>query len=49
MIVSLVNNFKTISFLTSDIASKITDTKSMKNRQYMQFLDTNKLDAAFDH
>lgn len=49
MTVSLVNIFETKSFLTSDIASKLAGTKSMKKRQYMQFLDTNKLDAAFGH
>lgn len=41
MIVSLVNNFKTISFLTSDT---LADTESKKSRQFMQFLDINTLD-----
>lgn len=45
MIVSLVNNYKTISFITPGMVTKIADTKSKKSSQHMQFLYINKLDA----
>lgn len=47
MVVSIVNNSKTISFLTSVIASRTADTIS-KNRHIMQVLCINKLNAAFE-
>lgn len=37
-----------ISFLTSDIASKIANTESKKSCHHMQILAINKLDVAFD-
>lgn len=48
MIVSIVNNFKTISFQTPDIASKTANTKLKRKRHHMQFLCINIHYAAFD-
>lgn len=45
MVVSKVNNYETISFLTSDIASKTADTRKRK----VAIICTNKLNASYEH